>query len=123
MIMNETGLKHALLDKQRELREQVAALENEAREGTGAEVEDPIDTVVSTEAKAGAFETSTRQRRILTEIDDALRRMQDGSYGKCVDCGKPIEPGRLEAVPWTRYCLEDQQKHDAEQRSPEDVTF
>ena len=121
--MDKMQLQHALLDKQRELRDQVAVLENEAREGIGAEVEDPIDTVISAEAKAGAFEASTRQRRTLSEIDDALRRMQDGSYGKCVDCGKPIEPARLEAVPWTRYCLEDQQRHDAEQRSPEDVTF
>jgi DnaK suppressor protein len=121
--MDTTQLKHALLEKQQELQNQVSTLQNEAREGIGAEVEDPIDSVTSTEAKAGAFEASTRQRRTLTEIDDALRRMDDGSYGKCVDCGKAIEPARLEAVPWTRYCLADQQKHDTEERSPEDVTF
>lgn len=121
--MDTAQLKQSLLEKQRELREQVATLEDEAREGIGVEVEDPIDTVVSTEAKAGAFELSARQRRTLSEIEDALGRINGGTYGRCVDCGKPIETARLEAVPWTRYCLEDQEKHDSEQRSPEDVTF
>lgn len=121
--MDTAQVKQSLVEKQRELQNQIATLESEAREGIGAEVEDPIDTVTSTEAKAGAFEVSTRQRRTLNEIDDALHRINNGSYGKCVGCGKSIEPARLEAVPWTRYCLDDQQKHDAEQRSPEDVTF
>jgi DnaK suppressor protein len=38
--------------------------------------------------------------------------MHDGTYGKCIDCGRPIEPGRLEAVPWTPYCFDDQKKRD-----------
>jgi len=48
----------------------------------------------------------------LGAIDAALRRIEDGTYGKCVDCGRPIEPARLEAVPWTPYCRADQEKHD-----------
>jgi DnaK suppressor protein len=119
MTIDKSQLKQTLIEKQRELRAQVATLENEARESVGAEVEDPIDTVVSNEAKAGAFEASTRQRRTLSEIDDALRRLDDGSYGKCVDCDRPIEPARIEAVPWTRYCLEDQQKHDSKEAETE----
>lgn len=121
--MDTAQLKQSMIEKQRELSAQVASLESEARGGARAEVEDPIDTVTSTEAKAGAFELSTRQRRTLNEIDDALRRMEHGTYGKCLACGKSIEPARLEAVPWTPYCLDDQRKHDAEQQSPEDVTF
>jgi|SRR5690348_5621501 RNA polymerase-binding transcription factor len=117
--MDKAQTKRVLIEKQTELRGQIAALENAAREGAGTEVEDPIDTVVSTEAKAGAFEASTRQREMLKEIDDAFLRLEDGTYGKCFDCGRPIEPARLEAVPWTPYCLEDQEKHDREVGSPE----
>ena len=45
-------------------------------------------------------------------VQDALKRIEDGSYGICIDCGKPIEPARLAAVPWTPYCLTDQERHD-----------
>ena len=44
----------------------------------------------------------------LKEIDDALRRLDHGSYGICEECGKPIDEARLEAVPWARYCVLDQ---------------
>ena len=121
--MDKAQVRQVLLEKQQQLREEVARLENDARGSIGAEVEDPIDMVTSTEAKAGAFEASTRERATLKEVDDALVRLGEGSYGKCVDCGRPIEAARLEAVPWTRYCLADQEKHDREQSNPEDATF
>jgi RNA polymerase-binding transcription factor DksA len=44
----------------------------------------------------------------LKDIDDALRRLDDGTYGICEECGKPIDEARLEAVPWARYCVADQ---------------
>jgi RNA polymerase-binding transcription factor DksA len=44
----------------------------------------------------------------LKDIDDALRRLDDGTYGTCEECGKPIDEARLEAVPWARYCVADQ---------------
>jgi DnaK suppressor protein len=44
----------------------------------------------------------------LKDIDDALRRLDDGNYGICEECGKPIDEARLEAVPWARYCVADQ---------------
>jgi RNA polymerase-binding protein DksA len=42
----------------------------------------------------------------LTEIDAALARLDDGTYGKCEDCGKPIGDERLEARPTARFCME-----------------
>jgi len=44
----------------------------------------------------------------LREIDDALRRLDRGTYGICEECGKPIDEARLEAIPWARYCVVDQ---------------
>jgi RNA polymerase-binding transcription factor DksA len=38
----------------------------------------------------------------LKQVRAALQRIQDGTYGVCIDCGRRIEPARLEAVPWTR---------------------
>jgi DnaK suppressor protein len=45
------------------------------------------------------------ERRILTEIDDALGRIEDGTYGVCQGRGEPIPKERLKAIPWARYCV------------------
>ena len=44
----------------------------------------------------------------LKDIDDALRKLEQGNYGICEACGKPIDPERLEAKPWARFCVADQ---------------
>jgi DnaK suppressor protein len=110
--MDTQHFKQRLLARERELVEDIARFENEARESRAAEVEDPIDQVTSSENKAASFQESTLAAETLKQVRDALRRIDDGSYGKCIDCDRPIEPARLEAVPWTPYCLADQQKHD-----------
>jgi len=46
------------------------------------------------------------ERRLLVEIDDALRRIEAGTYGICEGTGKPIAKARLEAQPWARYSVE-----------------
>jgi DnaK suppressor protein len=40
------------------------------------------------------------QQALLTEVEDALKRIEDGTYGICVNCGRPIPEERLEAIPW-----------------------
>jgi DnaK suppressor protein len=47
-----------------------------------------------------------RDRFLLREIDHALSKMEDGSYGLCEDSEEPIDEGRLDAQPWTRYSVE-----------------
>ena len=51
--------------------------------------------------------------KILQAIEGALRRMEQGTYGICRDCGEPIAPARLNAIPWTRVCIECKQKQTA----------
>lgn len=46
------------------------------------------------------------ERKLIVEIDGALQRIEDGTYGICQGIGKPIPKARLEAIPWTRYCVE-----------------
>jgi len=53
----------------------------------------------------------------LLEIESALARLDTGTYGLCEDCGKPINEERLEALPFARYCVEDQSKHSRNGRS------
>ncbi len=49
----------------------------------------------------------------LREIEDALDRLRDGSYGTCMDCGISISRKRLEAVPWARYCVTCQERRQS----------
>jgi DnaK suppressor protein len=45
------------------------------------------------------------ERKILIEINDALNRIEDGTYGICEGRGEPIPKQRLKAIPWARYCV------------------
>jgi DnaK suppressor protein len=58
------------------------------------------------------------ERKLLKEIDDALRRIEQGTYGICEGTGKQIQKARLEAEPWARYCVEYARM--LEQRTPKE---
>ena len=53
----------------------------------------------------------------LADVEHALRRLDDGTYGVCEACGKPIDEARLEALPAARFCLDDQSKAEQEARA------
>ena len=71
-------------------------------EGASGAAGDLASDVVEQEVEL-TLERAERER--LAEIDAALDRIASGSYGRCEACGAQIAPGRLEARPWTRYCL------------------
>jgi DnaK suppressor protein len=48
--------------------------------------------------------------KILTAIEEALSRIEKGTYGVCRDCGEPIATARLNAIPWTRVCITCKEK-------------
>ena len=60
--------------------------------------ESELDTTRST-----ALNLASRQSQLIEEIDDALRRIDDGTYGHCDVCGKPIDEERLKAMPTAKY--------------------
>jgi RNA polymerase-binding transcription factor DksA len=64
-----------------------------------------------------AFDIASKEGRLLLEIDDALRRLYGGTYGICEISGKPIGRARLEALPWARLSLDEQEKLEKEQRA------
>lgn len=54
----------------------------------------------------------------LADVEHALRRLDEGTYGTCEACGRPIDENRLEAMPAARFCLEDQATAEREVRLP-----
>jgi DnaK suppressor protein len=112
--MDVNHFKNRLLEKQRELEEEISRFKENARDARSAEVEDSIDYVTSSTANAAALQEGSLASDTLIAIRSALQRIDEGSFGTCIDCGRPIELARLEAVPWTPYCRGDQEKHDRE---------
>jgi len=98
--------------KRRELQSDLGLLEGQVRDAGEPEAGDSIDDVTSDEGTAEAVLEINEKSNTLEQVEDALKRVADGTYGKCIICGRPIPPARLEAIPWTPYCLEDQEKID-----------
>jgi DnaK suppressor protein len=115
--------KNQLQDKEREFLAEMARHEAEARESPPAEVLDPIDQVTSATAKDEQFQQASSNWRVVEQIRDALHRIDAGTYGVCIDCGRRIDANRLEAIPWTPYCADDQNRHDLESRQPPEGTL
>src|SRR5229473_7118508 len=112
MTMNIERSKQRLLDKERELRSDITRLEGEARVSGEAEVRDSTDDATSSQGTSESLQEDTLASRTLVQVQDALHRIDDGAYGKCIACGRQIEAARLEAIPWAQYCLKDQEKQD-----------
>ena len=74
-----------------------------------AETPDPVDLAVRNYSKNVMLAVSENESRQLTLIDEALLRIDDDEYGACQNCDDQINPKRLAAIPWARYCLECQQ--------------
>jgi len=74
------------------------------------------DVSVSDEEEAVAFTEAELDAGVLQQVRDALRRIDEGTFGRCAVDGGPIEEKRLQAVPWTPYCLKHQRLLEAASR-------
>jgi RNA polymerase-binding protein DksA len=61
-----------------------------------------------------AFLLASKTGRLLYHINEAFRRIQDNTYGKCIKCGRNINPKRLLAVPHASYCIECKEQEEVE---------
>jgi len=71
--------------------------------------EDIVDRANNAYNRELMFSLSDNERATLLQIENALRRMDDGTYGRCSNCGQTINILRLEAVPWARFCIDCQE--------------
>jgi DnaK suppressor protein len=99
--------KDKLVQKQLSLTHMVQRTEGYGRE-KDQDTQDVADMAVESYTKEFNFGKSSGDRHILQLIREALDRIEDKSYGTCVNCENVIGPKRLEAVPWTRLCIQCQ---------------
>jgi DnaK suppressor protein len=114
-------LRELLLEKRRSVRD---ALEHLQQENHGS-LEDEVGELVSGSADQHMADTATEtlgreidytleesDARLLAAIDQALARIEAGTYGVCVNCGAQIAPERLEAMPWATLCIDCKRKEE-----------
>lgn len=73
---------------------------------------DALDEVQLAGERELAIRTLDRESNLLRNVRGALARMADGSYGVCLHCEEEIKPKRLDAVPWTKFCIRCQEAAD-----------
>ena len=110
--MNVAHFERTLQEKERELLARMGKHESAARDSSAPEAGDRMDHVVSSEAAEEQFQLPSSDWQVLEQVREALQRIDKGTYGICIDCGRQIEAARLEAIPWTPYCADDQNRHD-----------
>jgi len=104
------AFKKRLEERQRELRFNVSRTAQDGREADLESAQDVADRAANSYTKEFLFSQSNSERQTLQMVDGALERIREGSFGECIACGEEINPKRLEAVPWTRHCIECQEK-------------
>src|SRR6187455_1028407 len=111
--MDLEAYRDALLRKKNELsgtggiKPLQASMENNSRQG------DMADQASGNNEVHIQLKLKQTDAKILQAIEEALFRMEKGTYGICRDCGEPIAAARLEAIPWTRVCISCKQKQNA----------
>ena len=84
-----------------------ASMENNTRQG------DMADQASGNNEVHIQLKLKQTDAKILQAIEEALTRIDNGNYGICRDCGEPIAPARLNAIPWTRVCIKCKEKQNA----------
>ena len=115
--MNEVQLgffKDMLLKMQAEILSNAGETTEHLRENEV--VPDPADRATIEEEHALELRTRDRERKLIRKIDEALKRIEDGSYGYCLETGEPIGVKRLEARPVATLSVEAQERRERREK-------
>lgn len=104
--------KQILLIKEKEMLQQMQREGMDARESSDEEVHSWGDQSVTDAGRAEEFGIADVDWSTLRQVQEALNRIEAGTFGKCVVDRRHISEKRLKEVPWARYCLKHQQELD-----------
>ena len=102
--------RESLLQKRREILSQGGAKPLQTSIDYSTRQGDLADQADGTNEVHIQLKVKQTDAKILQAIEEALRRMDQGTYGVCRDCGEEIAPARLNAIPWTRVCITCKEK-------------
>ena len=110
MLLEERGRVEEALKRLHE--EHSGTIDEETEEISGTSDNHLGDTATATLNREIDYTLEENAGQVLGEIDAALKRLDDGTYGTCVRCGRPIGEERLEARPWALLCIDDQRRQE-----------
>ncbi len=99
-----------LRQRQKELEESLASTVAQALASTVVDAQDVADQAVAGYQKEMLFSQGTVRNSQLRLVRQALTRIAEGTYGECIRCSQTIGQKRIEAVPWTPYCIQCQER-------------
>lgn len=98
--------RRSLLAKKDEISQELVKNKDAGQENSDESTQDIADKATSSYTKEFLFSLSDTERTLVQQIEQALARIDEGTYGTCTHCANPLIEKRLEAVPWTPYCLD-----------------
>ena len=104
--------KKKLQTRREELLKAIARSGQEGREADEDPTVDLADKAANSYTKEFLFGQTHNDRTILGLVDEAIARIREGTFGLCASCEQELQQKRLEAVPWTRYCIACQEKQE-----------
>ncbi|MDT4898014.1 MAG: DnaK suppressor protein [Acidobacteriota bacterium] len=116
--MDAQKLEHfrsILLDQLKQHTDNVRGNQADALESMDDGVKDSVDMSMQDVSQELSLRLGERESQIVADIDQALLRIDEGTYGECTRCGKPIDERRLEAMPTARYDAACQTELEASQ--------
>ena len=126
MTIDRQQMKQRLEKKRSELQEQIGSLTEahptpvdpiELSQGPQDFEENAVDALEMIDEQS----ILVNEQALLTLVQQALKRIEEGTYGFCVDCGQPIPEKRLEAIPWASRCVKDEEKLEQSNLSREEL--
>lgn len=109
-------IKEMLLKKREDLVLEIARRSKASTESTVQDIGDILDSVSEERTRELDLILTDREKRKLSQIDDALDRIEENTYGLCEECGIKIPKARLKVLPFAIYCVECQEKNEREEK-------
>ena len=110
------SIKEMLLRTREDLVREIARRSKATTEGTMPDIGDILDSVSEERTRELDMILTDREKKKLNQIDDAIDRIDEGTYGMCEECGVKIPKGRLKVMPFAKYCVECQEKIEREEK-------
>jgi RNA polymerase-binding protein DksA len=110
--IDTTRFRDALLRERQRVEGALENLHNEnpgsVEDETGEETQDQHlgDAATAMHDRSLDYTLEDNEEQLLASIDSALERIDEGTYGTCTNCGRPIREERLEALPWAELCID-----------------
>jgi DnaK suppressor protein len=101
--------RRLLVDKKNNLLSELAKTKNAEEETTEESTQDIADKAVSSYTREFLYSLNDSERNTIQQIDQALARIDEGTYGFCLNCGNAMNEKRLTAIPWSRHCVDCQE--------------